>query len=139
MNNYIISSSKDTKKIVSINIEDSYSFNLRAGKGKIVNIKQITMYDKDAIANILNKKCSTRIKKLVKLIKDVCDDEDATDDDFTNCIDEISKIRNILYYNYQKYLRKVDYENFMNELMFADNYLKGRYLSAKNVIGGNRR
>ncbi len=128
MNNYILSVDSDDKEIITFSVKNSYSFNPKNRTTKAINAKQITIYDKDTIADILSKKYSIKLKRLLKVINSILASEDASDDDYMACLDEIVKLRNLLIYKYQAYLRKEDYARFVDELVFTDNYFKSGYL-----------
>ena len=107
MNSFILKNDDEEKK--------SYSFTPKKGYKRV---KKITVLDKDMVSSILEDKIVKKYNLLIKIIYDLITSDDTTSGDVLAAYTELDRIRNILLYKYNEYLRKE----------FIDKYLKKLYV-----------
>ena len=103
------------KKVLLYEEKKSYSFTPKKGYKRV---KKITVLDKDMVSSILEDKIIKKYNLLIKIIYDLITSDDTTSGDVLAAYTELDRIRNILLYKYNEYLRKE----------FIDKYLKKLYV-----------
>ena len=115
MNSFILKNDDEEKKVLLYEEKKSYSFTPKNGYKKV---KKITVLDKDMVSSILEDKIVKKYNLLIKIIYDLITSDDTTSGDVLAAYTELDRIRNILLYKYNEYLRKE----------FIDKYLKKLYV-----------
>lgn len=137
MSNYILKSDEKQKKIVNINVNNSYTFNPKTKVKKFINVKSVTIYDEDKIENIIINKYTLRYNRIMKILEDLFSSDDSTDEDFMMCLNEVEKLKSILYNQYKKFIKNYIFNEFYENLVGIENYL-GNYFIQKDVMSGYR-
>ena len=115
MNSFILKNDDEEKKVLLYEEKKSYSFTPKNGYKRV---KKITVLDKDMVSRILEDKIVKKYNLLIKIIYDLITSDDTTSGDVLAAYTELDRIRNILLYKYNEYLRKE----------FIDKYLKKLYV-----------
>ncbi len=115
MNSFILKNDDEEKKVLLYEEKKSYSFTPKKGYKRV---KKITVLDKDMVCSILEDKVVKKYNLLIKIIYDLITSDDTTSGDVLAAYTELDRIRNILLYKYNEYLRKE----------FIDKYLKKLYV-----------
>ena len=115
MNSFILKNDDEEKKVLLYEEKKSYSFTPKKGYKRV---KKITVLDKDMVCSILEDKVVKKYNLLIKIIYDLITSDDTTSGDVLAAYTELDRIRNILLYKYNEYLRKE----------FVDKYLKKLYV-----------
>ena len=115
MNSFILKNDEKEKKVLLYEEKKSYSFTPKNGYKRV---KKITVLDKDMVSSILEDKIVKKYNLLIKIIYDLITSDDTTSGDVLAAYTELDRIRNILLYKYNEYLRKE----------FIDKYLKKLYV-----------
>ena len=115
MNSFILKNDDEEKKVLLYEEKKSYSFTPKNGYKRV---KKITVLDKDMVSSILEDKIVKKYNLLIKIIYDLITSDDTTSGDVLAAYTELDRIRNILFYKYNEYLRKE----------FIDKYLKKLYV-----------
>ena len=115
MNSFILKNDDEEKKVLLYEEKKSYSFTPKNGYKRV---KKITVLDKDMVSSILEDKIIKKYNLLIKIIYDLITSDDTTSGDVLAAYTELDRIRNILLYKYNEYLRKE----------FIDKYLKKLYV-----------
>lgn len=115
MNSFILKNDDEEKKVLLYEEKKSYSF---TPKNRYKRVKKITVLDKDMVSSILEDKIVKKYNLLIKIIYDLITSDDTTSGDVLAAYTELDRIRNILLYKYNEYLRKE----------FIDKYLKKLYV-----------
>ena len=115
MNSFILKNDDEEKKVLLYEEKKSYSFTPKNGYKRV---KKITVLDKDMVSSILEDKIVKKYNLLIKIIYDLITSDDTTSGDVLAAYTELDRIRNILLYKYNEYLRKE----------FIDKYLKKLYV-----------
>lgn len=131
MNTYILKTTNDKKAIKEIVINDGFSFN---PKNKIVT--NLCLYDSEHIEKILLRRFIKKYQLLTSIIQTVTDNDDASDDDYMICLDEIEQLLYILIYEYQKYFKDKLFKFFYGELVFLQKALENRFIEKRMFSSG---
>ena len=115
MNSFILKNDDEEKKVLLYEEKKSYSFTPKNGYKRV---KKITVLDKDMVSSILEEKVVKKYNLIIKIIYDLITSDDTTSGDVLAAYTELDRIRNILLYKYNEYLRKE----------FIDKYLKKLYV-----------
>ena len=115
MNSFILKNDDKEKKVLLYEEKKSYSFTPKKGYKRV---KKITVLDKDMVSSILEDKIEKKYNLLIKIIYDLITSDDTTSGDVLAAYTELDRIRNILLYKYNEYIRKE----------FIDKYLKKLYV-----------
>lgn len=115
MNSFILKNDDEEKKVLLYEEKKSYSFTPKKGYKRV---KKITVLDKDMVSSILEDKIEKKYNLLIKIIYDLITSDDTTSGDVLAAYTELDRIRNILLYKYNEYIRKE----------FIDKYLKKLYI-----------
>ena len=115
MNSFILKNNDEEKKVLLYEEKKSYSFTPKNGYKRV---KKITVLDKDMVSSILEEKVVKKYNLIIKIIYDLITSDDTTSGDVLAAYTELDRIRNILLYKYNEYLRKE----------FIDKYLKKLYV-----------
>lgn len=117
MSSYILKLSNKDRKIVSFDSSDYYLFSPKNSK-----IKSFIIYDAAKLNEILIKKYLKQYKNFMAMIVSL--NEEDGEESYMICLDELSKLRSTLEYKYKKYLKKVAYEKFIDDLLIHDKFLQ---------------
>lgn len=115
MNSFILKNDDEEKKVLLYEEKKSYSFTPKKGYKRV---KKITVLDKDMVSSILEDKIEKKYNLLIKIIYDLITSDDTTSGDVLAAYTELDRIRNILLYKYNEYIKKE----------FIDKYLKKLYV-----------
>lgn len=117
MSSYILKLCNKDKKIMGISNNDYYLFSPRNSK-----VKSFIIYDKNKLNDILVKLYLKEYKNFMKMLVSINDDDEQ--EGYMLCLDELTKLRSTLEYKYKKYLKKVFYEKFIDDLLMYDKILQ---------------
>lgn len=119
MSNYILKLSNKDKKIVDFDNLDYYLFSPRNSK-----VKSFIIYDKNKLNEILVKMYLKQYKSFMKMLVSI--NEEDGEEGYMLCLGELNKLRDTLEYKYKKYLKKVAYEKFIDDLLMYDKLLQDK-------------
>lgn len=119
MSNYILKLSNKDKKIVDFDNLDYYLFSPRNSK-----VKSFIIYDKNKLNEILVKMYLKQYKNFMKMLVSI--NEEDGEEGYMLCLGELNKLRDTLEYKYKKYLKKVAYEKFIDDLLMYDKLLQDK-------------
>ncbi len=117
MSSYILKLCNKDKKIMGFSNNDYYLFSPRNSK-----VKSFIIYDKNKLNDILVKLYLKEYKNFMKMLVSINDDDEQ--EGYMLCLDELTKLRSTLEYKYKKYLKKVFYEKFIDDLLMYDKILQ---------------
>ena len=119
MSNYILKLSNKDKKIVNFDNLDYYLFSPRNSI-----VKSFIIYDKNKLNEILVKMYLKQYKSFMKMLVSI--NEEDGEEGYMLCLGELNKLRDTLEYKYKKYLKKVAYEKFIDDLLMYDKLLQDK-------------
>ena len=121
MNSFILKNDDEEKKVLLYEEKKSYSFTPKNGYKRV---KKITVLDKDMVSSILEDKIVKKYNLLIKIIYDLITSDDTTSGDVLAAYTELDRIRNILLYKYNEYLRKEVIDKYLKKLYVLELELK---------------
>lgn len=121
MNSFILKNDDEEKKVLLYEEKKSYSFTPKSGYKKV---KKITVLDKDMVSSILEDKIVKKYNLLIKIIYDLITSDDTTSGDVLVAYTELDRIRNILLYKYNEYLKKEFVNKYLKKLYVLELELK---------------
>ena len=122
MNSYILKNDDEEKKVLLYKEQTGYSFSPKKGYKKI---KKITVLDADMVSGILEDKIIKAYNRLLKIIYSlIMAGDETTSGDVLVAYTELDRIRNILLYKYNQYLKKEFVEKYMKKLYVLELELK---------------
>lgn len=122
MNSYILKNDDEEKKVLLYKEQSGYSFSPKKGYKRV---KRITVLDSDMVSSILEDKIVKTYNRLLKIIYNlIVAGDETTSGDVLVAYTELDRIRNILLYKYNQYLRKEFIEKYMKKLYVLELELK---------------
>ena len=122
MNSYILKNDDEEKKVLLYKEQNGYSFSPKKGYKKV---KKITVLDTDMVSSILEDKVIKAYNRLIKIIYSlITAGEDTTSGDVLMAYTELDRIRNILEYKYNQFLKKTFIEKYLKKLYILELELK---------------
>ena len=108
MSEYVLKINKENKNINKLIKTEGYTFN---PKNDIV--KSFTVYDENFLNKIILNKFTKEYKRVFGLFASLNDE--SSDGDFFIVLGETQKLRQTLMYEYKKFIKKEEYEKFLNQ------------------------
>lgn len=99
-------------EIVELECEDGFTIKTKN--------KNIIIYDKEMINNIIDKEFSAKYKKILYIIMDINSSDDATDTDTFLVREQISELKNMLLNKYKKYISKELLNKYLKMLLLLE-------------------
>ena len=121
MTKHLLSSVNQSKKVLSVKKSITYSFNPKTNVNS-VNVKKITIYDKDFLSNYVAHKLEKRFRELLALIKKIIE-EDSSEESSFKCIGLIEQYEDILENKYKHYLKLKKYQIFIDKITLLRKYV----------------
>ena len=122
MNSYILKNDDEEKKVLLYKEQTGYSF---SPKKEYRRVKKITVLDTDMVSGILEDKIIKSYNRLLKIVYDlITAGDETTSGDVLVAYTELDRIRNILLYKYNQYLKKEFVEKYMKKLYVLELELK---------------
>ena len=122
MNSYILKNDDKEKKVLLYKEQTGYSF---SPKKEYKRVKKITVLDADMVSGILEDKIVKAYNRLLKIIYDlIVAGDETTSGDVLVAYTELDRIRNILLYKYNQYLKKEFVDKYMKKLYVLELELK---------------
>lgn len=122
MNSYILKNDDKEKKVLLYKEQTGYSF---SPKKEYKRVKKITVLDADMVSGILEDKIVKAYNRLLKIVYDlIVSGDETTSGDVLVAYTELDRIRNILLYKYNQYLKKEFVEKYMKKLYILELELK---------------
>jgi translation initiation factor 2 alpha subunit (eIF-2alpha) len=139
MNKHLLSLVENKKKVISIEKNFSYSFDVKKKIEKI-DVSRINIYDKDMMSNYASYKLEKKFKKLVSLVREQLDSDDS-EDSCMECLGMISKYEDMLANEYKHYLKVQKYKEFITKVTLLRDYVEAQIVALNqeleyNVKGG---
>jgi hypothetical protein len=134
MTNYVIKKKNKNKKILYIDSSMSgYTFN-PSKKVNSLDIKNVKMVDPELSNIILSIKLNDKFNKLLKLVNNYLNNDDAGDADTALVLDEFSMIRDILLNRYQKFLNQQQEALYLKKLRLVENEIRVKEIKIKAMV-----
>ena len=126
MSSFILVEDDSIKEINSFNEKDGYIFKTKNIDNGF-KINNITIYDNKRINNILERKFNRKFARLLNIIDDI-NESDGTESDVLIALDELQRLKEILEYKYQEFLKKELYKSFMDNILNEEKLLNEKLI-----------
>lgn len=133
MASYLIKKENKTNQIKSMEQSHGYTFNpkKKEGEKRYIDVNEVTVYDHSMIDTILTTKFNRTFAKLLAMVQQVLDDEEATTSQTQLCLDEIELVRQILLNKYDEFLNHEKEQLFLKKLKIVENELRVKQMFIK--------
>ena len=122
MSSYILKNDDEEKKVLLYKEQSGYSFSPKKGYKRV---KKITVLDADMVSSILENKIVKAYNRMLRIVYNlVTSGDETTSGDVLVAYTELDRIRNILLYKYNQYLKKEFIEKYMKKLYILELELK---------------
>jgi len=102
-------------EIVEFNVKKSFSIKNKEEK--------ITIYDENLILELIDKKFNKEYKKLLYIIMDINNSDDATESDGLLVRDKIDELKNIILSKYSKHISKEMLNRYLKMILILEEKL----------------
>ena len=133
MSSYLLSVS-GKKDIVKMKITKSYTLNQKTNTYRGIKLKEVTIYDEDKIQDIIIHNYKIKYQRILQIIHDLSSTDNASESDYMICLDEVEKLKAILNFKYQKFLKKEVYEYFLDKLLFFEKILNEKIIEYRESM-----
>ena len=138
MSNFLVKKQNDNKEIVYMEYSiPGYTFSPKKNLYSM-SINRIKIVDDNLSDAILTYKFENSFKKLVILINNYFNDEDATSDDTSLVLDEIELIREILTKKYDKFIKENKRKLFLKKLDLLEKEVRSKELLIREALINER-
>ena len=125
MPNYIIKKDDETKEIVYMEYElNGYKFKPKKKNEALLSVDQIVMINPSATEKVLTMKFNIYYQKILKLLYYILNSDDTDDSDVMLALNEVAKLRALIFNRYQAYLSYEKEMEMLNKLRDLENKLK---------------
>ena len=134
MSNFLLNNSIGKRDIIKMQITKSYTLNPKKEIIKGTKIKQITIYDEEKIQKIIMRNYQKKYKRILKILQDLSSNEDSSITDYMICLGEVQKLKEILNYKYQKFLKAEAYKMFLDKITFFEKILSDKIIEYQESL-----
>lgn len=107
---------------------DGFTFKPKMEKknDSYIRISQVTIFDKNMIDVLVNRKFEHKFERLSKIIMNFLfsEDEDSDEGDFVILLDEVARLKALVEAKYQRFLSVEEYKDYIHKLAFLDAQLR---------------
>ncbi len=125
---YILQKEKTDQKLNYYNVVieglDVTPSGYKADKIKATNIK---ITDPELTNNFIKRRINNEIEKLIKLILKILNDPDTSSSDVGIVLDEISRLKGIIYNKYKEHMIKSEYKALLSKIMLMEEQFQKNY------------
>lgn len=122
---YLIKKNHKTDEIIYMEYEMSgYKFTPKNKRKALLDVKEVTIINRDMINNILDIKFKKIYKKLCKHVKLLIESDDASESDAIKVFGEVELLKGILLNKYQHIIDLKQEKEFLKKLKKIENEIK---------------
>ena len=88
---------------------------------------KVTIIDPDLSTAYVRKRINKKIDKLIKFMLRILSDSDTSDGDAGMVLDEISRLKGIVYTKYKEHMKVEDYKNLLSKIILVEEEFKKNY------------
>ena len=115
----------DKKSLEGIN------FNPKNSKDYGIAVSKMIIVKPSIVKSLLIKSTKRKLDKFIRMIAELIDDDDTSDESLREALNDVSRYRNIVEYKYNKYLE----EKYLEKLIAKIDILEGK--KKKKIIYGD--
>lgn len=120
MESFILKNTEGKEKVLLYQERTGYSFSPKTG----YRVKKITILNESMIESILKEKVVSKYNRLIKIVYNLITSDDTTSGDVLVTYTELDRLKEILLYKYNKYLKKEFVEFYLKKLKVLEMELK---------------
>ncbi len=134
MKNKVLKKEPKKKKIenISLPIEGLHMKPKLQNHQNLVTVHEIILVSDELKKNMIGKQCDRSFRKLVALILDIEESDNAMPSDCAIALNEISKVESMMAKKFQKELNQKEYEKWQKKLFILKKKLKEKLLEMRN-------
>lgn len=118
----------DKKSLEGIN------FNPKNSKDYGIAVSKMIIVKPSIVKSLLIKSTKRKLDKFIRMIAELIDDDDTSDESLREALNDVSRYRNIVEYKYNKYLE----EKYLEKLIAKIDILEGE-IKKKIIYGDNEK
>ncbi len=108
------------------------------GNAKIsYKASKVTIIDPDLSTTYIKKRINKKIDKIIEFMLKILSDDDTTDTDAGMVLDEVSRLKGIIFNKYREHMKVEEYKNLLSKIIIVEEEFKKNY-NQKIVINSIR-
>lgn len=96
-------------------------------KADSMKITKITIADKELSNNYAKHRINKKIDKIIELMLKILENEDTSDEDAGMVLDEIARLKGIIYNKYKEHMKVEEYKALLSKLIILEEQFKKDY------------
>jgi hypothetical protein len=126
---YVIDKSTDDLKLsyYNVNITGLDITPKNGYPGVSYKASKVTIIDPTLSTTYIKKRINKKIDKLIKFMLRILSDTDSTDGDVGMVLDEISRLKGIVFTKYKEHMKIEDYKNLLSKIIIVEEEFKKNY------------
>ncbi len=126
---YVIDKDNDDFKLSYFNVNISGLEVLPKNKypGITYKASKVTIIDPDLSTIYIKKRINKKIDQLIEFMLKILNDNDTTDGDVGIVLNEISRLKGIIYNKYREHLKIEDYKSLLSKIIIVEEEFKKNY------------
>lgn len=96
-------------------------------KADSMKITKITIADKELSNNYAKHRINKKIDKIIELMLKILENEGTSDEDAGMVLDEISRLKGIIYNKYKEHMKVEEYKALLSKLIILEEQFKKDY------------
>ena len=107
----------------------------------MINVNEMIVINPSLIEKLISKKCSKSLKKILKMMTALCDDDD-DDSGYMLILNEIERLKNLVVNKYKNYMEEKEYDVLLKKLKIIQQeveYRKNKILEMNLSYEDNKR
>ena len=107
----------------------------------MISVNEMIVINPSLIEKLISKKCSKSLKKILKMMTALCDDDD-DDSGYMLILDEIERLKNLVVNKYKNYMEEKEYDVLLKKLKIIQQeveYRKNKILEMNLSYEDNKR
>lgn len=117
---------------------EGISFNPKNSKDYGIAVSKMIIVKPSIVRNLLIKSTKRKLDKFIRMIAELIDDDDTSDESLREALNDVSRYRNIVEYKYNKYLEEKYLETLIAKIDILEGEIKKKIIYGDNEKSLNR-
>lgn len=87
-------------------------------------VKEVVILDEELANNYIKKQLDKKFKKMYDKVYLYLTEDDSSEDGVKACLSEIEKLKSLIFYKYEEYMKKKLYKEYLAKIVLTTNELK---------------
>lgn len=87
-------------------------------------VKEVVILDEELANNYIKKQLDKRFKKMYDKVYLYLTEDDSSEDGVKACLSEIEKLKSLIFYKYEEFMKKKLYKEYLAKIVLTTNELK---------------